>query len=170
MKISCVIARAVKKDAAEKLKEIGPLYGSWTTWKESRTDNVICTDLTKAYELMQKAFHAVCNFYIPKKFVDAHGTLPRVQTFTYNVDAINQDDLSATYIAADQDSSVVILVGFDFAEADKNLIEIIKKFNKVQFVGVTYAYQNTIAKGYKTLDNISFDTLDNVLKFANASN
>lgn len=169
MKIACVISRTIEKVDADKLRDIGPLYGSWTTWKEHRTDNVVCTDLTKAYELMAKAFHAVCNFHIPQKFREEAGTLPRVNHFDYNVDAVNSDDLSATYVACTQDSAVVLLVGFDFAKKDANLVDLFKKFNKVQFVGVSETVEK-VSKSYAKIENVTFDTLENVLKFAEIVN
>jgi len=168
MKISCVIARAVSTEDADKLREIGPLYGSWTTWKENRTDNVVCTDLTKAYELLQKAFHAVCNFHIPEKFIEQSGTLPRVQSFDYLPEVVNSDDLAAVHIASVQDSAVVLLLGFDFLHKDAELIRLIKQFSTIQYVGVTTP-TDKVSRAYASIDNITFDTLENVLIFADAN-
>lgn len=169
MKISCVISRNVDKVDAEKLRDLGPLYGSWTTWKEHKTDNVVCTDLTKAYELMNKAFHAVCNFHIPQKFKEEAGTLPRVQHFNYIVDAVNSDDLAATYVACSQNSAVVLLVGFDFSKKDANLTELLGRFDTVQFVGVSEIAAK-VSKAYSKIENITFDTVENVIKFAEIVN
>lgn len=168
MKISCVVSRETSVPDAEKFRELGPLYGSWTTWKECKTDNVVCTDLTKAYELMNKAFHAVCNFYIPKKFTEECGTLPRVHSFDYSVDAVNSDDLSAMFVAATQGSNIVLLIGFDFAKKDKNIFDLITKYNDIQWVGVS-AEPDKVSKAYAKLDNLTFDTIDTVLQFADAT-
>jgi hypothetical protein len=165
MKISCVIARETATVDAEKFKELGPLYGSWTTWKECKTDNVVCTDLTKAYELMSKAFHAVCNFWIPKKFVVECGTLPRVHNFDYFVDAVNSDDLSAMVVAATHESNIILLIGFDFAKKDKHIFDLITKYNDIQWVGVS-SEPDKVSKAYAKLDNLTFDTIDTVLQFA----
>ena len=48
-----------------RMKRGGGFWGSWKTWRAYNTDNVICHDLTKAQELIKRAFQATCNFYIP---------------------------------------------------------------------------------------------------------
>ena len=51
----------------EQLKEVGTSWGSWKTWRSWSTDNVLCADNAKAQDLIKRAFHSVCNFYIHNK-------------------------------------------------------------------------------------------------------
>ena len=51
---------------SETIKDIGTTWGSWKTWRSWSTDNVLCADNAKAQELIKRAFHSVCNFYIPQ--------------------------------------------------------------------------------------------------------
>ena len=71
MQVNWVFADGHQLDPAidiEKLKSIGPTWGSWRTWRSCGTDNVICHDRSKAEELLTRSFQTSCNFYIPKKY------------------------------------------------------------------------------------------------------
>ena len=70
MKISWVVADGYQFDPTvdvDVIKDIGSIWGSWTTWRGCGTDNVICNTESKALDLIERSFHKGCNFYIPNK-------------------------------------------------------------------------------------------------------
>ena len=57
MNVSWVLADTLTLDPLvniDAMKEIGPMWGSWKTWRSCQTDNVICYDLGKAQELIKR--------------------------------------------------------------------------------------------------------------------
>ena len=66
MNITWVVATGYQIDPVVDItdfKNIGPIWGSWSTWRSCGTDNVVCHDLSKARELVQREFQKNCNFY-----------------------------------------------------------------------------------------------------------
>lgn len=57
----------------EQLKNIGPLWGGWKTWRSYITDNVVCYRESDARQLINKQFHTRCNFYIPNSIFQSVG-------------------------------------------------------------------------------------------------
>jgi hypothetical protein len=123
MKISWVLSDRVELDPTvdiDKLKNIGAFWGSWRTWRAYQTDNVLCNDFNKADELLKRAFHAVCNLYIPNTH---YATLNRPTgvklyegKFLHDVD--HQEEIVALHLAASV-TDIVLLLGFDFSEQEK---------------------------------------------------
>jgi hypothetical protein len=180
MKISWVISEQLQLDPTvdlSRIKEIGPIWGSWRTWRGCQTDNVICNDFKKAEELIKRAFHSVCNFYIPNS---AYSSLERPKgvqiyegEFVHDVD--RQEEIVAMYLAA-LDSDIVLLLGFDFStkepKSDKLEEHRAKNYNgltkqamvsnpNVQWVVVDHAMD--LRKDLQSLGNLNKDTLDNVI-------
>lgn len=166
-------------DIAE-LKRIGALWGSWRTWRAFHTDNVICYDQQKANELIQRNFQHNCNFYISNSVYISLDRPDGVRlyegAFVHDID--HQDQIVALHLAASQ-SDIVLLLGFDFTEPVKiedRLLEhrahhyrslakqVIKDNTQTQWVLVDHPGE--IMKSWSMLDNITCDTLSNVLTLA----
>jgi hypothetical protein len=162
----------------ERLKSIGPTWGSWRTWRSCNTDNVICHDLPKATDLIGRAFQAVCNFYVPKNYYQDLGRPMGVKLydgeFAFEIDHV--EDIVAMHLVSDI-SDIVLLVGFDLGSiptvSDK--VEETKlrhyhgmirsKINntpEVQWVLVDHPEK--LDKIYQDLPNLTCDTMENALK------
>jgi hypothetical protein len=133
--------------------------------------------LTKADELIKRAFHAVCNFYIPNSiYVDLkrpQGVKLYEGTFIHDVD--NQEEIIALHLTAGL-SDIVLLLGFDFSEHPKlsdkleehrahNYRSLIKQAIKdnptVQWVAIDHPGE--FRKDLLELENLTKDTLNNVI-------
>lgn len=166
-----------------RMKEAGAFWGSWRTWRAYTTDNVVCHDMKKAGELIRRAFHATCNFYIPNS---VYLTLDRpkgVRLYEGDFlghDVDHQDELVAINLAATV-SDVVLLLGFDWSEteplADKLaeirarnyrglVLQAIKTRPDVQWVVVDHP--GPLRSELTELTNISSDSLENVFQLLSA--
>lgn len=161
-----------------RLKDIGSFWGSWQTWRGCQTDNVICHEMSKVDELIKRAFHSVCNFYISNSVYQSLNRPLGVKIyegdFIHDVD--HQEEIIAMHLAA-SNSEIVLLFGFDFSEKpvleDKllehratnyyNLIkQVIKDNALIQWVLVDHP--KPLKPDFAVLDNLTKDTMSNVLK------
>jgi hypothetical protein len=185
MNIQWVLANDLVLDPTAdimRMKRGGAFWGSWKTWRAYNTDNVICHDMTKAQELIKRAFQATCNFYIPNS---SYVTLNRPQGVRLyegdfmGHDVNNQDELVAMNLAASI-CDIVLLLGFDWTEQEKKLDKLeevkarnyrglvtqaIKSTPHVQWILVDHP--GALREELAELSNIGNDTLDNVLKILN---
>ena len=101
----------------EQLKDIAPSWGSWRTWRAWGTDNVLCDDLTKAQELVQRAFHSVCNFYTANKNYASLGRPAKVNLYDGNFPGAldRAEEIIAMHLVAEQ-NDLVLLLGFDLSD------------------------------------------------------
>lgn len=181
MRVSWVFSSQYKIDPAvdiEMIKSVGPSWGSWKTWRSCSTDNVICYDLSKCRELVSRAFQAVCNFYVPKKFYQELGRPLGIKMFdgefTQEVDEI--EDIISLHLAA-QTSDLVLMSGFilnipdDIVDRyDRHKItnyhgmlrSLINNNPQTQWVAVDH--QLPLDKNYQTLSNLTCDKMENALK------
>lgn len=180
MKISWVLSDRVAIDPTvdlTRIKEIGPIWGSWKTWRACQTDNVICNDIQKAEELVKRAFHSVCNFYIPSSL---YVTLERplgvkIYEGEFKHDVDGQEEIVAMHLAS-MDSEIVLLLGFDFTQrapiSDKlsehralNYEGLTKQaiINNPLVQWVAVDHPGPFRKDLKTLENLTQDTLDNII-------
>ena len=184
MNINWVLANSYIPDPTinlDQLKTCGAFWGGWQTWRASGTDNVICHDPAKAQDLIQRAFHAVCNLYVPNS---AYVMLNRPQgvrlyegEFVHDLD--NHEEIVALHLTAGI-SDIVLLLGFDLTEVDlptdrlqrhralnyRNLIrQAIKDNSNTQWVLVDHP--GPIGKDFDELDNLTQDTLHNVIGMLN---
>jgi len=180
MKITWALADTAALDPAvdlDKLKNIGPIWGGWQTWRAWTTDNVKCHDVTQARSLVSREFHTRCNLHLP---ATAYKDLDRpVGVHLYQGDfhqsVDHPDDIVAMHLAA-ANSNIVLLFGFDLQPRDlehdklakhqwhnyKNYAKhIILNNPDVQWVILDHAPK--IDKDFKNLPNLLFDKLDNVL-------
>lgn len=182
MQISWVYAEGTDLDPTidiDRIKSIGSTWGSWRTWRSCSTDNVTCNDLAKARELVQRAFHAVCNFHVPKKH---YAELNRPQgvrlyegEFAHETDHI--EDIISMHLAA-QDRDIVLLLGFDLTtpvlpEDDRfekhkilNYHGLIRSTikNNAQTQWVVIDHPGDLDKAYQTLPNLTCDKMENVIQ------
>jgi hypothetical protein len=181
MKISWVVADGYTFDPTinlNQVKDIGPVWGSWRTWRSCGTDNVIAHEFKKSQDLLQRAFQAVCNFYVPKHDYQSLGRPMGVKLYDgeYNSQVDHVEEVIAMHLAA-QSSDIVLMLGFNLVVpeniTDKLEQHKIKNYHglvrsaiaandTVQWVAVDHT--NTPDQAYSTLSNFSCDIMDNVLQ------
>lgn len=162
----------------DQIKNIGPTWGSWRTWRSCSTDNVVCHDRAKAQTLLERAFQAVCNFHIPKKYYADLGRPIGVKLYEgdFDYDIMTPENIIALHLAQKQ-SDIMLVVGFDLGPIvwpeDKYDIKLLKDYHgmlrslivsdmNVQWVLVDHAAE--LDKAYKNLPNLTCDKFENVLK------
>lgn len=167
----------------EQVKHIGPVWGSWQTWRANGTDNVICYDHSRAQQLISQDFHRRCNFYIAKsayQFLDRPTGIKLFDgEFQHELD--NKEDIISMHLASGQ-NDIVLLLGFDFSKrtkSDDRLFEhrlqnyrnlarqVIQDNAQVQWVLLDHA--NELASEFEKLDNLSQDSLKNALAMLDQS-
>lgn len=160
------------------ISNVGPTWGSYRSWRSCNTDNVVCHDKQKAKELLNRAFQAVCNFYLPKKFYQDLERPKGVKLYEgdYHEMVDDLEDIISMHLAA-SNSDIVLLAGFDLSTPGpvndrltqhriQNRLGLVHKVIKdhaaVQWVLVDHPMP--MAKAYTQLTNITCDTLNNVLQ------
>ncbi len=182
MNISWVFAENYSLDPAidlDRIKNTGPTWGSWRTWRSCGTDNVICHDINKTRELLKRAFQAVCNFHIPKSHFETLIKPLGVRLYDgeFNQETTGIEDIIAMHLAA-QNSDIVLLVGFNLAtpelsEDDRfqrhqilnrhGLIRgAISNYAQTQWVVVDHSAD--LDKAYQSLTNLTCDQMENVIQ------
>lgn len=183
MNISWVLADLATPDPTldiEELKRIGPIWGSWRTWRAFQTDNVLCHDQQKAFELISRNFQTNCNFYIPNTVYISLDRPSGVNlyegAFVHDVD--HQEEIVAIHLAATT-SDIVLLYGFDLTELQTNpdrllahrahhhrnhIRQAVKDYNQIQWVIVDHV--SDLDPNLANLDNVVTDSLQNVLALA----
>jgi len=160
----------------ETLKEIGSTWGSWKTWRGYSTDNVLCADDTKAQDLIKRAFHSVCNFYIPEKSYITLNRPSGVKVFDgdFPTEFTNQEDVIAMHLVSQ--SELVLLLGFNLQEItdtdpvakhlNKNyeaaVRAVIKNNPNTQWIFIDHPEE--MDKSFQKMQNITCDTYENVLQ------
>jgi hypothetical protein len=180
VKISWVVAADYSLDptvSVEQIKSVGPVWGSWRTWRSCGTDNVICHEQQKGRELLDRAFQAVCNFYIPRNLYEplARPVGVRLYDGDFDRELDNIEDIVALHLAGTS-SDIVLLVGFDWTlpEDISDRFERHKITNrhglmrgavsnmpKTQWVAIDCTDMD---RSYQNLTNLTRDTLQNALQ------
>lgn len=163
----------------DQLKNVGPFWGGWQTWRSCATDNVICYDLDRAGALLKRNFQQGCNFFIPNSI---YQTLERplgVRLYDGNfvdIEVDNREDIVAMHLAASQ-SDIVLLVGFTLTAVEKtedrlanhranNYVNLVKHAiagtPKTQWVLLDHTGE--LDKDIANLPNLTQDTLINSAK------
>jgi hypothetical protein len=180
MNVNWVIANSYIPDPTVdlgQLKSCGAFWGGWQTWRACGTDNVICHDMSKASGLVRRAFHAVCNFYIPNSVYTSldrpTGVLLYEGSFVHDLD--NHEEIVALHLTAPV-SDIVLLLGYDLSEPEKpadklqahrannhrNLVrQALKDYPATQWVAVDHAKE--FRKDLASLENLTQDSLANVI-------
>jgi hypothetical protein len=163
------------------LKDIGPLWGSWKTWRAYGTDNVVCHEQNQAVDLIKREFQNTCNFYIHNDSYQFLNSPPNVKLYQGQFpDQINNpDEIISMHLAASQ-NDIVLLVGFDWNKKPKLADRLQEHHAHVYRTLVKHTVQNNprvqwvlvdhslnLVPDLKTLENLTQDTLSNVLKMLN---
>lgn len=160
----------------EKLKAVGSLWGSWKTWRSYQTDNVICSDFSKARELIDRGFQTRCNLHIPRALFQSLDRPSGVKVYEgqYKDDIFNADDIISMHLAASQ-SDIVLLLGLDLSgKTTQDALQkhrwhvyhhlvrhAISSNDQVQWVIVDH--HAPVQKEILGFDNVTQDQLSNVL-------
>lgn len=170
---SCVIDPTVDIDT---LKEIGPIWGSWKTWRSCQTDNVICHELSKAQELLKREFQNNCNFYIPNKLWAQLDRPDGVNVYEGNfIDEFQPEEIIAMHLAASQ-NDIILLLGFNWADRLKNPNKLAEHNFQAYRALVNHAitdnpgvqwvlvdHPDPIMKMFSKFNNLTTDTMENCL-------
>lgn len=180
VKISWVVAADHSLDPTvnvEQIKAVGPIWGSWRTWRGCGTDNVICHQQQKGRELLDRAFQAVCNFYIPRTLYESLSRPVGVRLYDGDFDREldNIEDIVALHLAA-ASSDIVLLLGFDWTLPEN----VTDRFDKHKITNRHGLMRSAIAgriqtqwvaidcdqmdKSYQDLANLTCDTMQNALQ------
>ena len=182
MRVNWVISAAASQrhdwqDYPRQMKTIGPIWGSWRTWMDFGTDNAVCHDLDKSQELINRAFHAVCNFYVYRPHAARLSNARSIHLYDGDYDHGCQDieDIVSLHLAANR-SDMVLLLGFDFgrivAQEDaqkqqllvnqKGLMRGLISRSDAQWVAIDHDVAPDPA--FTNLPNFTRDTMENVLR------
>lgn len=180
MKITWVLSDTVDIDPTvdlDQLKNIGPFWGGWRTWRSYHTDNVVCHEVSEARNLVSKNFHTRCNLYIPSSFFGEVGRPDNVRVYNGEFHEIvdHPDSIVSMHLAAAH-SDIVLLLGFDISpkQLDSDRLARHKWHNHCQYVyhiikgnaqvqWVVLDHPPKIEKIFKDLPNLLFDSTANVL-------
>lgn len=160
------------------LKNVGPIWGSWTTWRSCGTDNVVCHELAKAKDLVLRDFQKSCNFYTSEQYHADLGRPTGVRYYggTFDQEVDNIEDIISLHLACSL-SEIVLMMGFSFPPigeiADRfemhklrnryGLVRsLISNNPEIQFVLIDHPKK--IEKTFSELPNLTCDNLGNVLK------
>ncbi len=163
------------KTTTDQLHSIGPLWGSWRTWRSWNTDNVICDDVQKVKELVQRDFQKNCNLYIPNKTFGDAGRSPEVKLYEGNFpgELDRPEEIIAMHLAA-SGYDLVLLLGFELSDSDiLDKFQLHKRTNYINAFRATLNtypdvqwvlidHPNPITKKI-TLPNLTADSLDSVM-------
>lgn len=180
MKISWVAAADYRLDPAidvDQIKSVGPVWGSWQTWRSCNTDNVICHQQQKGRELLDRAFQAVCNFHIPRRLYESLGRPVGIRLYDGEFDQELDDieDIVAMHLAA-ADSDIVLMLGFDWTlpKDVQDRFEQHKLTNRHGLMHGAIANQDRVQwvaidcksmdPSYQNLPNLTCDKLQNALQ------
>jgi len=183
MNISWVLSDSAEIDPTQSidaLKRLGPIWGSWRTWRAYQTDNVICHDQSKASELTKRNFQTQCNFYIPNSAYIGLQRPTGVQLYAgeFVHDVIRQEEIVAVHLAATT-SNIVLLLGWNLSQLRPNadkllanqeqhhrnlLLQALKDYNQIQWVVVDHT--GDLDPNLTKLDNVVTDSMAAVLALA----
>ena len=173
MNISWVFATGYEIDPTvdiEKIKNIGPTWGSWKTWRSCGTDNVVCSDKVDGQRLIENKFQDNCNFFIPQSLYEKNNSIKNIKAYSgmFEKNIVNLDDIICLHLAC-QHTDVVLLAGFQFTlQAIKDphyhglLRSTIVNYPNIQWVAVDL--QQQFDHAYQNLSNLTSDDMKNVLQ------
>jgi hypothetical protein len=175
MNINLVVSNShsIPHSDLEKLKSIGSFWGGWQSWKSCHTDNVICYEVEQSYKLVTQKFYELCNLYVPKEaIVNITNPTKNMKAFAggFSHEVDNPEEIIALHLVAAV-SDIVILLGFNWCdqpltdEKTENYFilvgEVIKAHPNVEWVIIDH--EEDLRKDLKSLENLSKDTITNVL-------
>jgi hypothetical protein len=177
MRVSWIVASDYVLDPAvspDDLKVVGPIWGSWRSWRGCETDNVICHDIDKARQLLARAFQSVCNFYLPRKYYQALDRPMGAKWYDgdFQQDVQDIEDIIAMHLAS-ENSDIMLVMGFDLSRSDQpaqhqtvhrqNLIRQIMH-DRADIQWVLIDHERELGPDMTNLANVTRDRFENVLK------
>lgn len=159
------------------IKNVGPIWGGWQTWRAWATDNVICHDIAQARGLISRGFHSRCNMYVPATaYQDLdRPTGVRLYQGDFHQSVDHPDDIVGMHLAA-ANSDIVLLVGFNLEPRDLEHDKLAKHkwhnyknytkhiiMNNPEVQWVILDHDSKLDADLKGLPNLLFDTMSNVL-------
>ena len=182
MRVSWIIADRFASTTVdpEQLKAIGPIWGSWRTWRAWHTDNVLCHDLGRAQELIQRAFQAVCNLYVPNRHFAALNNPSRVNIYEgdFPGEMDSPEEIVAMHLASGS-SDLILLLGYDLGKITvEDRFERHKQTNYMNaFRATLNTYPETqfvlidhpgdLDKSFGSIANLTCDKYETVLQLFN---
>lgn len=181
MRVNWAVATGYSLDPAvdiDLIKSIGPLWGSWQTWRGCATDNVICHSGSKARELLDRAFQAVCNFYVPRSEYEFLKRPVGVKLYegSYQEEVDHIEDIVSLHLCAAV-SDIVLLLGYDLGSIPNDLskLEQHRMINRHGLIRSAIAGSNQtqwvlidskrdLDQAYQNLANLTCDTMESVLQ------
>lgn len=179
MRISWIIANNFSDPNVDPatLKDIGGIWGSWRTWRAWNTDNVVCSDVSKAADLVKRAFQAVCNLYVPQKAYVDLGRPKGLNLFEgeFPAEFDSTEEIIAMHLIAEQ-NDLVLLLGYNLSEPttddayekhkQKNYLaafrSAVKMYPDTQWVVLDHS--EDLDSSLDEFENITCDTYENVLQ------
>lgn len=180
MRVNWVVASHMVLDPAvspDDLKVVGPVWGSWRSWRGCETDNVVCHDVDKARQLLGRAFQSVCNLYLPRRhYQDLQRPMgAKWYDGDFQQDVQDIEDIIAMHLAA-ENSDIMLLMGFDLGPVSEQeplqrhreahrrglIRQIIRDRADIQWVLIDHAQD--LEPALADLPNITRDQFQNVLK------
>lgn len=183
MKIGWALSEQIAKNVinVNELKDVAPTWGSCSIYNNYDVDNIICNNIKDAERLIKHNIQDKVNFYMPQDNFSTLGNPPNIKTFqgSFNDPNINYKDDIVTLNVVTNMYDIILLLGFKFTkpktkaeQIDKhkqlaylhNVKTIIKEHKDKQFVLVDY--KGKLTKDFNSLENLSRDSLANVLELA----
>jgi hypothetical protein len=177
MKINWIVASRASLNGRDldQLHAIAPIWGSYRTWREFATDNVICHDMANARSCLTRNLPDRCNFYIPKSLFTELQRPDKVKLYdgVFDHDLDDAEDIVALHLAS-IDTDIVLLYQFDlFLAPDLDRYAAHKRRNYLGMVRSVIANSNntqwvlidsaTPDNSFAKLPNFSCDSFENVL-------
>ena len=144
------------------IKNIGSLWGSWRTWKNCNTDNVICHNHDQARTLIQTDFADKCNFYVPESLYKTLDNPVGIRTYAgeFSHPITNTEEIVAMLLASSV-SDIVLLTGFDWSSVRSEVSEAQRHYD-----GMIYHIIGSSKAQWVHIDAPK-DTRQDLSKFAN---
>lgn len=146
------------------LRDAAPTWGSWQTWRACGTHNVICHDPQQAQRLVSRAFHAVCNLYVPQAVWDTLGQPQGVRVYGGDFPDIvdRAEDIVALHLAAAH-SDITLIVGMTLEP--NSVREAMVRGRVLQDPVQQWVWvDQELPQNLRDLPNITCDDLPTVLK------
>lgn len=181
MRVNWVVTATYQLDPSisiDLIRAIGPIWGSWRTWRACSTDNVICHNQSKARELLDRAFQAVCNFHVPRACYEFLQRPVGVKLYEgeYREETEDIEDIIGLHLAAAQ-SDIVLMLGYDLRtiqpgsdrmtnHRNQNRHGLIRSViaNHPQVQWVLVDHPGDLDTAYRNLPNLTCDTMANALQ------
>jgi len=163
------------------IKNVGPSWGPYSTWRQCQTDNVVCSNLSTAQQLIKRQFQQHCNLYIAKDHFAELSRPSGVRLFdgTCALQVLNLDEIVCMQLVS-SNSDIVLMLGFDLSNTlsavdinhnhrSKNqlglMLHTMTTYPQVQWVMVDHP--GSLPRAFLDTKTVTCDKLENVLQLLN---